>query len=81
MKALFDRLCAIGALAWMRFVQSLNAIAMTLLGGALVVHQSYPSLLGDLLGPIPLPVKALLLFLFGSAVHLAMRRAKAEVRP
>lgn len=76
MNALLEKIREAGTQAWLRFVQQLNAILMALLGGALVVHQSYPTLLGDLLGPIPVPLKAAALFAFGAIVHIALRRAK-----
>lgn len=76
MNAILDRIRAAGIAAWLKFVQWLNGISIALLGGALIVHQSYPQLLGDLLGPIPLPAKAGLLFLFGVVVHKALAQAK-----
>ena len=62
--------------AWLVFVQSINAIAMALLGGALIVHQTYPDVLRGLLAGLPPQVGAACLFAFGAIVHWALRRAK-----
>lgn len=75
-KLIFNRCYDFSARAWLLFVQWINAIAMSLLGGALIVHQSYPTIFSDLLGPIPTPTKAAILFAFGTIVHFALRQAK-----
>lgn len=59
-----------------RVVQSLNGVAMAILGGALIVHQTYPDIVRQLLEKLPPSLAAAGLFAFGVAVHLALRRAK-----
>jgi hypothetical protein len=69
------RIQDLGALAWVRFLQSLNAIAISLAGGALVVQQSYPDLVRQIVAKVPGYGGAVGLFLFGVVVHYALRRA------
>lgn len=76
MNAIIQRIHDAGLRAWLLFIQWLNGMAVTLLGGALVVHQSYPNLLGDVLGGVPGPLKVVALFAFGAVVHYALSRAK-----
>lgn len=70
----------IGATFWLRLVQSLNAIAMTLLGGLLLVHESYPSVITGAIAKLPPAIGIPLIFLFGLLVHYALRRAKKVIQ-
>jgi hypothetical protein len=58
------------------FVQSLNGIAMAMLGGVAIVYQTFPDVVRSLLSKLPPTAAALALFVFGTAVHLALRQAK-----
>lgn len=78
-KAIIDRVHDVGALAWMRFVQALNWIVISLLGSALVVHQAYPQLISSAISKLPPIAGVPLIFAFGLIVHYALRRAKKDV--
>jgi hypothetical protein len=65
-----------GVHAWLVFVQSINGIAMAVVGGALVVHETYPDVIRGLLSKLPPVWAAVLLFVFGAVVHWGLRQAK-----
>jgi hypothetical protein len=80
MMSLWQKLCRVGAVAWLRIVQSLNAIAMSLLGAAIVVHQAYPQIISGAIAKLPPMMGIPLIFAFGLIVHFAIRRAKKEIQ-
>ena len=61
---------------WLTFVQSLNGIAIAALGGIAIVYQTFPDVVRGLLSRLPPTAAAIALFVFGTAVHLALRQAK-----
>lgn len=76
MNAVLERVRAIGARAWLRFVQALNLIAVSLLGGVVVVNQAYPGVIAGAVQKLPPIVGIPLIIGFGILVHYALRRAK-----
>jgi hypothetical protein len=62
--------------AWLTFTQALNAIAVSLVGGALVVSTSYPDVVRSVISGAPKPLQIVILMVFGVLVHLALRQAK-----
>lgn len=71
-----DRIDDIAAMAWLRFVQALNGLLVTLLGAALVVHQAYPNLIAQMVGKLPPAVGIPVIILVGILIHFALRQAK-----
>jgi hypothetical protein len=71
-----SRLHDIGAHAWLVFVQSLNWIAVSLLGGVAVVHEAYPSIISGAVAKLPPVIGIPAILAFGVLVHYALRRAK-----
>lgn len=78
MSRLVDRLHDIGALAWLKFVQALNWIAVSLFGSILVVHQAYPGVMAGYVSKLPPTLGIPLIIGFGLIVHYAIRRAKKD---
>lgn len=76
MKRLLERIHAIGAHAWLRFLQGLNVAAVALLGAAEVVNASYPGVISSVVGKLPPAIGIPTIFVFGALVHYAARRAK-----
>lgn len=76
MNALTARVHSIGARAWVRFVQVLNVIAASLLGGVAVVSQVYPGVISGAVGKLPPALGIPVIIGFGVLVHYALRRAK-----
>jgi uncharacterized membrane protein len=71
-----QRIHDIGLAAWLRFVQSLNAIAGVLLGGIVLLNVARPQLAAELTASLS-PIGQLGLGIFWcSVVHYALRRAK-----
>jgi hypothetical protein len=71
MNRIVQRICDIGALAWLRFVQALNAIAV-----ALFVNQVYPGVIANAVNKLPPALGIPLILAFGVVVHYAIKRAK-----
>jgi hypothetical protein len=76
MNKILSRIREAGHVAALNLLQSLNAVAMAGIGGALIVHQAYPDMFRQLVSGLPPIVGAGALFLFGTLVHLAARHAK-----
>lgn len=76
MSPLLQRIHDIGVMAWLRFVQALNFILISLAGSVLVIHQAYPQLISGMIGKLPPIAGVPLLLLIGLLVHYALRRAK-----
>lgn len=76
MNKILERLEAVGQHAWLTFLQSLNGIAMALLGGVVIVHQAYPQLIAGAISKLPPQIGIPLIFAFGIIVHFALRSAK-----
>lgn len=79
MNRALQRLHDIGAMAWLRFVQSLNWIAVSLFASVAIVHQAYPGVIAAAVGKLPPALGIPLIFAFGLLVHYALRRAKKDV--
>jgi hypothetical protein len=75
---ILQRIRDIGFMAWIRFVQALNVILVSLLGSALVIHQAYPGLVAGMIGKLPPAVGVPAIILLGVIIHYALRRAKAS---
>jgi hypothetical protein len=73
---LLNRIHEIGTRAWLRFVQSLNWIVVSLLTSVAVVHEAYPSVIAGAVGKMPPLLGIPLILAFGLLVHYALRRAK-----
>lgn len=76
MSPLINRIHAIGAHAWLVFVQALNWIAVSLLGGIVVVNSAYPGVISGAVAKLPPAVGIPAILIFGMLVHYATRRAK-----
>lgn len=76
MTILFERIHEIGTRAWLRFVQWLNWIVISLAGSLIVVHETYPQVISGAVGKMPPWVGIPAIILFGALVHYAIRRAK-----
>lgn len=76
MSRLVQRIHDIGLIAWLRFVQALNGILVTLLGAALVVHQTYPGLIAQMVGKLPPIIGVPVIIAVGVLIHFALRQAK-----
>lgn len=81
MGKLFDEMRADIRQRWLRLVQGLNGLAVTIAGGALVVNQSYPDTFKSLLGSLPGKYQIAALFAFGAVVHYAIRQAAKAPKP
>jgi hypothetical protein len=76
MNAYLQRLHAIGAQAWLRFVQALNALAGTIVGGIVLLNIARPQLAAELTASLS-PIQQLVAGVaWCSLVHYALRRAK-----
>ena len=78
MEKLVDRVHAIGTRAWLKFVQALNWIAISLLGSIVVVNATYPGVISGAVAKLPPVLGIPAILLFGAIVHYALRRAKAN---
>lgn len=76
MSPLLDRIHAIGTHAWLRFVQALNWIMISLFGSVIVIHETYPQVIAGFVGKLPPIVGIPAIIAFGGLVHYALRRAK-----
>jgi hypothetical protein len=76
MQVLLEKVHAIGARAWMRFVQALNWIAVSIAGSLVVVNSTYPGVISSAIGKLPPAVGIPAVVGFGVLVHYALRRAK-----
>lgn len=76
MGVLLQRIHDIGARAWLQFLQSLNWIMVSLLGGAYVVNETYPDVVRSQIAKLPAYVGIPAILIFGVIVHYAARRAK-----
>lgn len=76
MNKALERVRAIGAHAWLTFLQQLNALLVSVLGGILVVNTTYPDVIRSLLAKLPPIPAAIALGLLGFLVHYSARRAK-----
>jgi len=75
MNAILQRLHDIGVVAWVRFVQALNWIAATLMASALIVHQTYPTIISQTIAKMPPLLGIPAIIAFCALVHYALRRA------
>jgi hypothetical protein len=75
MTPIIQRIHDIGAVAWVRFVQALNWIAVSLFGGIVVVQQAYPGVIANAVQKLPPWVGIPAILIFGIMVHYALRRA------
>jgi hypothetical protein len=75
MNRIVQRIHDIGAVAWVRFVQALNWIMVSLLASVAVVNETYPGVISNAVQKLPpwLGIPAILIF--GLLVHYALRRA------
>lgn len=78
MNPILQRIHDIGTRAWLRFVQALNAILISLAGAAVVVNQAYPGVITGAISKLPPIVGIPLLFVLGFLVHYSLRRAKVS---
>ncbi len=75
---LIERIRAAGAIAWLRFVQALNWIALTFGGLILAVNSMFPRAVEEAVGSLPPAAKFAGLALWAGLVHFSIRRAKVE---
>jgi hypothetical protein len=75
MNAIVQRIHDIGVIAWVRFVQALNWIAVSLFGGVVVVNQAYPGVIANAVNKLPPWLGVPAIMIFGIVVHYALRRA------
>lgn len=68
----------VGTRAWLRFVQALNWILISLAGSAIVVNSTYPGVISSAVNKLPPAVGIPLIILFGAIVHYSIRRAKVS---
>jgi hypothetical protein len=78
MTSLLERIHEIGTRAWLRFVQALNWIMISVAGSVIVVHETYPQVISGAVGKMPPWLGIPAIFAFGLLVHYALRRAKAS---
>lgn len=76
MNRVLQRIHDVGALAWLRLVQSLNWIAVSVLASVAVVNESYPGVISGAVGKLPPWLGIPVILIFGLLVHYALRRAK-----
>ncbi len=79
MNKIIQRVHDIGAIAWLRFVQALNWIAISLFGSVVVVNQAYPGVIAGAVSKLPPLLGIPVIIVFGVLVHYALRRAKKDV--
>lgn len=75
MDKVFERIHAIGALAWVRFVQALNWIALSAAGLIATINAMYPQAVSEAASALPPLVKLGILAVWAALVHYALRRA------
>lgn len=75
MNRILQHLHDIGVIAWVRFVQALNFILISVAGSVLVIHQAYPTLIAGMIGKLPPLAGVPVLLIVGFLVHYALRRA------
>jgi hypothetical protein len=75
MSPIITRIHDIGTRAWVRFVQALNWIAVSLLGSAVVVNEAYPGVIANAVQKLPPWLGIPVIIIFGVIVHYALRRA------
>lgn len=75
MNRVLQRIHDIGVVAWVRLVQALNWIMLTLASSALLIHQTYPDLVRATIGKMPPVVGVVAIIIFCGVVHYALRRA------
>lgn len=76
MNRVLERIREISLLAWVRFVQVLNAVAMTIAGSIVAIDAMYHNEISAAIGQLPPLLKILGLGVFGLLVHYGLRRAK-----
>lgn len=67
--------------SWVRLVQTINGIAVSLAGGALIVNQSYPDTFRTIVAELPHHYQLAALFGFGFVVHFALQQAAKPATP
>lgn len=75
MNRVLQRIHDIGAVAWIRFVQALNWIAISLLGSVVVINTTYPGAISSIVNKLPPTLGIPFILTFGVAAHYALRRA------
>lgn len=78
MSPIVQKIHDIGTRTWLRFVQALNAILISLAGAAVVVNQAYPGVITGAINKLPPALGIPLLFVLGFLVHYSLRRAKVS---
>lgn len=76
MAPLLEKIHEIGTRAWVRFVQALNWIAVSIAGSLVVVNATYPGVIAGAINKLPPVLGVPLIVTFGVLVHYALRRAK-----
>lgn len=75
MNAVFERIHAVGTIAWVRFVQWLNWIALSAAGLIVAVNAMYPQAVAEATKALPPLAKLAVLAAWAGIVHYALRRA------
>jgi energy-converting hydrogenase Eha subunit C len=75
MNQLLKRVHDIGVVAWVRFVQALNWIALSVGGLVVAVNSMYPQAVAEATKMMPPVAKLLVLAVWAGLVHYALRRA------
>lgn len=76
MRLLLEKIHEIGTQAWVRFVQALNWIAVSIAGSVVVVNATYPGVIAGAINKLPPALGIPGILIFGVIVHYALRRAK-----
>jgi hypothetical protein len=78
MSPIVQKIHDIGTRTWLRFVQALNWIAVSIAGAAAVFNTMYPRAVEDLAGSLPPWAKLLVLATWAGLIHYSLRRAKVS---
>lgn len=75
MNRILQRIGDAGAVAWVRFVQVLNWLALTLAGLAVAFNAMYPQAVSEAAAALPPIGKLAVLAIWAGLVHFGLRRA------
>lgn len=75
MNRLLQRISDAGAVAWVRFVQVLNWLALSLAGIAVAFNAMYPQAVAEAAAALPPLGKLAVLGIWAALVHYGLRRA------
>lgn len=79
MNRVIQRIHDIGANAWLLLVHTMNWIAVSLLGGVMVVNSTYPGVISNAVNKLSPKLGIPGILIFGTIAHYAIRRARKAV--